>query len=124
MLIEIDMTSEKPIYEQIKASIIGGILKGELVEGSKLPSSRVLASNLGINMHTVGKAYNLLKDGGFVSVLRSKGVVINPLQMYQADKAYLDELTNMMNSIVAEAKCRGLSKERLVDVITTVYDHC
>ena len=67
MLIQIEMHSEVPIYRQLKTAIIKGILTGELKQGERLPSVRQLACDLGINLHTVNKVYNLLKDEGYCS---------------------------------------------------------
>ncbi len=66
MFIEILPNSETPIYTQLMYQIKMGILKGEWSFGEGLPSVRSLASELGINMHTVNKAYNLLADEGIL----------------------------------------------------------
>lgn len=70
MVIEIDGKVEKPIYRQICDQIVAGIALGELVPGMQLPSVRSLAADLGINLHTVNKAYAVLRDEGY---LRMKG---------------------------------------------------
>ena len=57
MLIELDMTSDKPIYIQLKEQIIEGIARQDLKPGDDLPSVRALASDIGINLHTVNKVY-------------------------------------------------------------------
>ena len=60
MLIEIDFNSEEALYIQLRNRIILGIATNELKEGDALPSVRQLAENIGINMHTVNKAYTVL----------------------------------------------------------------
>ena len=64
MVIRIDQKSEEPLYLQIRSQIIAAIATGELVPGTALPSVRALASDLGINLHTVNKAYAVLRDEG------------------------------------------------------------
>ena len=82
MFLEIEMTSEVPIYEQLKLRIIEGIAQGTLVPGEELPSVRQLAADLSVNMHTVAKAYGQLKDKGFLSVHRTRGAVVNQPSQY------------------------------------------
>ena len=76
MLIEIDFNSEEALYLQLRNQIIMGIATMELREGDSLPSVRQLAETIGINMHTVNKAYTVLKQEGFVKVDRRRGAVI------------------------------------------------
>ncbi|MDR1573532.1 MAG: GntR family transcriptional regulator, partial [Clostridiales Family XIII bacterium] len=66
MLIKIDTYAEKPIYEQLRDNIIVGIASGQLTEGEALPSARNLAADLGVNFHTVNKAYDILRGGGYI----------------------------------------------------------
>ena len=64
MIIELDMTKDTPIYEQLKQQIVAGIARGKLQPGEPMPSVRQLAADLSINLHTVAKAYGQLKDEG------------------------------------------------------------
>ena len=76
MVIEIDFNSEEAIYMQLRNQIILGIASDQFEEGEVLPSVRQLADMIGINMHTVNKAYTVLKQEGFVQVDRRRGAVI------------------------------------------------
>ena len=64
MLIEIDFNSEEALYVQLQNQIIMGIAMDLIKEGDALPSVRQLADTVGINMHTVNKAYTVLKQEG------------------------------------------------------------
>ena len=66
MIIEIDFNSDEAIYIQLRNQIIMGIATSTIHEGDSLPSVRQLADNIGINMHTVNKAYNVLRQEGFL----------------------------------------------------------
>ena len=68
--------SEEAIYVQLKNQIILGIATDRIREGDSLPSVRQLADNIGINMHTVNKAYSVLRQEGFIKLDRRKGAVI------------------------------------------------
>lgn len=86
MVIRIDQKSEEPLYLQIRSQIIAAIATGELVPGTALPSVRALASDLGINLHTVNKAYAVLRDEGYVRMRGRAGAVIaDPAAIDRAD---------------------------------------
>lgn len=87
MIIAIDDALPEPLYKQIHDQIIGGIATGELEPGTSLPSVRTLASDLGINLHTVNKAYAILRDEGYVQMRGRSGAVISePSDTSRADK--------------------------------------
>ena len=66
MVIEIDFNSDEAIYMQLTNQIIMGIATSRLQEGESLPSVRQLADMIGINMHTVNKAYSVLRQEGHI----------------------------------------------------------
>ena len=70
MLLNIDFNSDEAIYIQLRNQIIIGIATERIREGDPLPSVRQLADNIGINMHTVNKAYSVLRQEGFVKLDR------------------------------------------------------
>lgn len=87
MIVSIDECSSEPLYKQIHDQIIAGIATGELEPGMSLPSVRSLASDLGINLHTVNKAYAVLRDEGYVQMRGRAGAVISePSDASRADK--------------------------------------
>ena len=86
MLIAVDAAAAEPLYLQIRNQIIAAIARGELVPGTALPSVRSLASDLGINLHTVNKAYAVLRDEGYVRMRGRAGAVIaDPAAADRAD---------------------------------------
>lgn len=121
MFIQIDMTSEIPIYVQLKQSIIMGIATGQLKQGEELPSVRQFAADLSINMHTISKAYAQLKDQGFISVHRNKGALINAPEQYAADEKYLGVMAGALSELAAEALCRGISEEQWHKICMDAY---
>lgn len=123
MWLTIDLTSEVPIYTQIRNGIIEGIIAGDLLPEESLPSVRQLAGDLGINLHTVNKAYGVLRREGFIQVHRKRGAVVNWPQMYRADEAYYDRVREQMKPLVAEACCRGLAPDDFVRLCRQVYAH-
>jgi len=120
MLLSIDMISEVPIYTQLCHQIIRGIALKEFNEGDELPSVRNLAKDIGVNLHTVNKAYNILKQDGFLVVNRRKGVVVNTPSAFKGDKQYKNVLKESMTILVTEAVVRGLEYDDLNDILKSV----
>lgn len=92
MLIKLELTSEIPIYMQIRNQIILGLGSGKLGYGELLPSARVLADSLGVNFMTVNKAYNLLKQEGVIVVDRTIGTKISDKIEHGLDEDYNDRI--------------------------------
>ena len=119
MLIEIDFSSDEAIYQQLCNQIILGIATEQYTEGMVLPSVRALADEIGINMHTVNKAYTVLKQEGYVKVDRRRGAVIS----VDSDKQRaMLAVRSRMQEAVAEALCRGLSREDMHELLDGIYD--
>ncbi len=121
MFLSIDLQSETPIYTQLVQQIIEGIARKELLPSEPLPSVRSMAADLGINLHTVNKAYNLLKQDGFVQVNRKQGAIIHPDAFPAADELYMQRLQEQLRPLIAEAVCRGLSQEQFKKLSQQVY---
>ncbi len=121
MLLKVDFESEVPIYLQIKIQIIEGIATGKLKKGESLPSVRQFAADLGINLHTVNKAYNYLKQDGFIIVHRQKGVVVNPGNGPTVTEEYTKKFEEDLRPIISEAYCRGMKVEEFIKVCSSLY---
>ena len=118
-LIEIDFNSEEAIYMQLRNQIIMGIATSRLQNGDTLPSVRQLAELIGINMHTVNKAYSVLKQEGFVKVDRRRGVII----AVDIDKLQAMEMIQKeLRVLLAQARCKNISREEIHDMIDTIYN--
>lgn len=122
MIINLDMQSELPIYSQLVYQIIEGVASGELQLGEALPSVRNLAADIGVNLHTVNKAYTLLKQEGYIQIHRQKGVVVNPDGMPPVTDDFLNKQRQELRPIIAEALCRGMSKEALGTILSDIYE--
>ena len=119
MIIEIDFNSEEALYLQLRNQIILGIATARFQEGDALPSVRQLADEIGINMHTVNKAYTVLKQEGFVKVDRRRGAVI----ALNADKLQaMEEMNEELRVILAKGICKGISKEEAHCMIEEIYE--
>ncbi len=119
MFVQIDFDSNEAIYQQLCHQIILQIASETLQEGDSLPSVRDLANEIGINMHTVNKAYAILKEEGFLAVDRRNGAVVNI--DYEKIRA-MDELKNTLKLAVAKAKCKGITKEEVHELLDEICE--
>ena len=111
MLLRVDPSSEAPLFAQISASVRADAAAGRLSAGDRLPAAREVAEALGVNLHTVLRAYQDLRDEGLVDMRRGRGAVITdaaaPLAQLQEDIA----------ALAARAHALGLSRETLASLI-------
>ena len=119
MMIEIDFSSDEDIYIQLTNQIIMGIATSRLQEGDTLPSVRQLADTVGINMHTVNKAYSVLRQEGFVKLDRRRGAVVS----LDVDKIQaIDEMRQNLDVVLACGICRDVSREEAHQLVDEIYD--
>lgn len=119
MLIEIDFQSDEAIYMQLRNQIIMGIATAMLQEGDALPSVRQLADDIGINMHTVNKAYTVLRQEGFVTIDRRRGAVV----ALDSDKAKaLTEMKSQLSVILAKGWCKNVTREEVHSLVDEIFD--
>ena len=119
MLIEIDFNSSEAIYMQLRNQIIIGIAQNTIKDGESLPSVRQLADELGVNMHTVNKAYALLRNDGYLKLDRRKGAVVC-VSMDMKPK-HLETINIGMRMMVAEAICKDISLDEMHKLVTDMY---
>lgn len=119
MYVEIDFNSDEAIYIQLRNQIIYGIATSQLQEGENLPSVRELAEHIGINMHTVNKAYAILKQEGYLKLDRRRGAVIaidyNKLQA-------VEEMRDDLRVVLAKAFCKNISCEEAHEIVNDIFD--
>lgn len=122
MLIEmfsVDFDSSEAIYMQLRNQIILGIATAQIQEGDTLPSVRQLASGVGINMHTVNKAYALLQQEGILTMDRRRGAVIR----IDGDKLMaLEEMKGQLKVLLAKGCCKNISREEVHQLIDEIYE--
>lgn len=114
MLFKIDAGSSEPLFAQIAAQVRGAIATRRVAEGDRLPAARELAEALGVNMHTVLRAYADLRDEGLVDMRRKRGVIVRAAGEPRA------RLLELARDLVAEATRQGVSKQELRKLIEEV----
>ena len=121
MLLDLDFNSEVAIYTQIREQIIKSIASGDLKINESLPSVRNMASEIGVNLHTVNKAYNLLKDEGYINIDRRKGAVVNSLPLQKNDTNDKNIKSNL-DLLVAQSYLLGISREEFLEYSIKLFD--
>lgn len=118
MYIEIDFNSDEAIYMQLRNQIVFGIATNQYQEGESLPSVRQLAESIGINMHTVNKAYHVLRQEGFIKLDQRNGAVI----FLEEGKAQaIQEMKETLRVILAKAVCKNISREEVHELIDEIF---
>ena len=119
MLLRLDFSSDVPIYMQIRNQIVMGIAEGKLQAGEKLPTVRVLAEECGINNMTVSKAYQLLKQEGYIQTDRRSGAVVCENKGTTVPKK---ETIDGLRLYLSELRLTGVSLEESLDICKKLYE--
>jgi len=125
MVITVQLESTTPLYQQIQTQIIAGIAQSELTPGEQLPSVRALAAQLGINLHTVNKAYRLLQDEGYVIIMGRAGArIADPQGVGDTARRTVarDTITKHLSRSAQEAAIWGIEREEFLKQAERLYD--
>ena len=117
MLLQLNFSSDAPIYQQIRNQVVTAIASGELNPGERLPTIRALAEEAGINMMTASKAYQLLKAEGYITTGRRDGAVVR-LPEAGAEPETLEGLRLRL----CELRLAGLGRAEILDLCGRLYD--
>lgn len=120
MLLKLDFALDTPIYLQIRNQIVLGIANGDLKPGEKLPPIRTLAIETGVNTMTVNKAYQLLKQEGYLITDRRLGAMINPARVPEQQPPLTEHPG--LKLLLSELYVNGITKEELLTACSKLYD--
>ena len=119
LLLEVDFNSDEAIYIQLCNQIILGIATSVIREGDSLPSVRQLADTIGVNMHTVNKAYSVLKREGYISLDKRRGAVIS-LDIDKMEE--LEEMRRQLRIVLARGCCKNITRQEVHDLVDEIFD--
>lgn len=120
MVIEIRDGSDMPIYLQLRNQIVAGISDGRLTPGERLPTVRALAEELGVNVMTVNKAYQLLKQEGFLCTDRRNGARVRE-RPGEETGTLPPESVERLRILAAEARARGMDRADFLALCGQLY---
>ncbi|MFI5935263.1 GntR family transcriptional regulator [Actinoplanes sp. NPDC051494] len=115
MLFRVDVAAAEPLADQIAAQVRGGVMRGDLSPGERLPSARELAEVLDVNLHTVLRAYAKVRDEGLIELRRGRGAVVRD----DTDVSRL-RLVEMARGFVTEARRYGLAESEMLAMVREV----
>jgi len=111
ILIRIDTSSAEPLYEQIAAQVRAAIADGGIEPGVRLPAAQELASAIGVNLHTVLRAYARLRDAGLIELRPRRGAVVCDIAPARAG------LVEQVRLLVEAARGQGLSGAEILELV-------
>lgn len=117
MILNFDFHSDVPIFMQIRNQIVIGIAEGKLKPGEQLPTIRALADESGINMMTVSKAYQILKQEGYITTDRRSGARV----ALKDDKAVNEKTMQQLRLAVSELRLSGMKEEEILSLVSELY---
>jgi len=118
MLMQLDFSCEEPIYLQIHNQLVLFIASGYLKPGDKLPSIRALANETGVNVMTVNKSYQMLKQEGYITADRRGGTVVAG----NCPETSSAQITSELAMPAATAKLSGISCKQWLELCKQAYD--
>ena len=117
MILNFDFHSDVPIFMQIRNQIVIGIAEGKLKPGEQLPTIRALADESGINMMTVSKAYQILKQEGYITTDRRSGARV----ALKDDKAVNEKTMQQLRLAISELRLSGMKEEEILSLVSWIY---
>ncbi|MCP4303918.1 MAG: GntR family transcriptional regulator [bacterium] len=115
MLLELNPESGLPLYAQIAAAVRRAVGAGEVAVGDRLPAARDLAQSLDVNMHTVLRAYNDLREEGLIELRRGRGAIVRQGSVASAG------IHQRIADLAAEASRQGLTADEVVRMLRKEY---
>lgn len=115
MLLQLDPTDGRPLYRQIAAAVRRAIREEQIGPGDRLPAARDLAASLGVNMHTVVKAFGLLREEGLLEVRRGRGAIVT------AGSSEAAGMSHLAKELVREARSQGYTLDEVVDIVSKEF---
>ncbi|MFG2641139.1 GntR family transcriptional regulator [Streptomyces sp. NPDC048370] len=113
MLFRVDPASAVPLGDQIAACVRGALADGSASPGERLPAARELADSLGVNVHTVLRGYQRLREEGLIELRRGRGAAIVP----GAPVGARARLAERARELVTEARGLGLTDDELLSLV-------
>ncbi len=120
MVLVIDDSSDIPIYQQLRNQIVIGISDGRLKPGEQLPTVRALAEEIGVNAMTVNKAYQMLKQEGYIVTERRNGARVS--REFGGDGQLSPAAADTLRRIISEAKLAGMTQEEFVALCRSHFE--
>lgn len=114
MLWQVDPRAASALYEQVAESVRTAIASGDVTKGERLPAAKEVAESLDINLHTVLKAYQQLRDEGLIELRQGRGAVVTGSDPARA------RLRTLITLLQAEGDRLGMTRHDLAQLIERI----
>ncbi len=118
MIISFDFQSDVPLYLQLRNQVVIAISKGILKPGDHLPTVRSLSDESGVNVMTISKAYQLMKQEGYISTERRGGAVVSA---GNKEIKISEDTVKRLNLCISELRVSGMGEEQIIDMCRRLY---
>ena len=120
-MLQLDLKSTIPIYEQIVEQVKSRIADGTYPSGTALPSIRALAKQLNISVITTKRAYAELEQLGLIETMAGKGSFVCGTSQLAVEQL-LQTVEGQMHEAIQTAKTLSLTKQQVIDLIDTLWE--
>jgi GntR family transcriptional regulator len=114
MFLTVDANDKRPLYQQIVDGVKELIARGDLREGTTLPSVRQVAGDLGVNLNTIAVAYRQLQEEGFVTIRHGASAVVSSRRARAVEE---DELRQPLRTALTQLILAGRSKKEIAAAV-------
>lgn len=122
MNIQINNSSDDPIYLQIKNQIKAQIISGDLKVGEQLPSIRFLAKELRVSMLTAKRAFDELELDGFINSVQGKGNFVAAQNKELIREEYLKKIESKLQEVVELSEIADVSSDELIEMLKSYVE--
>jgi len=117
MIFEVDLHSQKPIYQQLIDQVKLALASGRLRPGDRLPSIRDVAIDLRVNRNTVARVYAELEREGLIYTRAGQGCFASDRGGERLSEAAIaEELQGLMDAVLAQARVYRFPRGALVEL--------
>lgn len=110
-----DQNAAKPLFDQLRTQIIDGIRDGKLPPGTRLPTVRDLAGQMGLAVNTVARAYRELESAGILETRGRFGTFV--ARVDPADTA----MATAAHTYVSAARALGIEKDDALKYVEAAF---
>lgn len=122
MNIQINNSSDEPIYLQIKNQIKAQIISGDLKVGEQLPSIRFLAKEIRVSMLTAKRAFDELELDGFINSVQGKGNFVAAQNKELIREEYLKKIESKLQEVVELSEIADVSSNELIKMLKSYVE--
>ena len=122
MNIQINNSSDEPIYLQIKNQIKAQIISGDLKVGEQLPSIRFLAKEIRVSMLTAKRAFDELELDGFINSVQGKGNFVAAQNKELIREEYLKKIESKLQEVVELSEIADVSSDELIKMLKSYVE--